>query len=392
MRFFSLVWCVCIMGGCGAVQEQADQEEACGQQVSVYRDADFDGYGDEAQESSACSGEIPIGYSLESGDCDDSNVSIHPDATEYCNLIDDDCDSEIDEDVADAPVWYADADEDGYGGGAPEGACSQPSGYVNDSADCDDEDPEINPSAVEECDLIDNDCDGEVDEVEDGLEFITYYADVDGDGYGDPDDSVDSCTPVDGYVLNNGDCDDSTTMVSPAMKEVCEDGIDNDCSGDDASCVFTFKGILTNVPEADLTGWDECYSGTYNLTESLTGALATCTGTHLLVGCRTTGSSTMSVIAYAGRDDVLYDTGTGNILHAANDVDWYYNDSYSWGYVHSGDGVARNSCDTDTGAYPQERVCFHTGSGSFNGGYRCGSATGLNSSTGYERVVMHADI
>lgn len=56
------------------------------------------------------------------------------------------------------------------------------------------------------------------------------YHDEDGDGFGDPDDSVAECPPSAGYVSNAEDCDDSRAEVSPANVESCN-GIDDDCDG-----------------------------------------------------------------------------------------------------------------------------------------------------------------
>jgi len=83
------------------------------------------------------------------------------------NSIDDNCDGSIDEEDAliDARIWYADFDNDGYGVESELiYACSQPTNYSDKYGDCDDENPEINPSVVDACDNIDNNCDGEVDE------------------------------------------------------------------------------------------------------------------------------------------------------------------------------------------------------------------------------------
>ena len=68
----------------------------------------------------------------------------------------------------------------------------------------------INPAAEEVCDEVDNDCDGDIDE-----DVTIRYADNDFDSYGDPNDTVESCTVVDGYVDVAGDCNDGSAAVYP---------------------------------------------------------------------------------------------------------------------------------------------------------------------------------
>jgi hypothetical protein len=57
-----------------------------------------------------------------------------------------------------------------------------------------------------------------------------FYADADGDGFGDPATGVPACTAPEGYVDNSDDCDDTDTNVSPNATEVPNDGVDNDCN------------------------------------------------------------------------------------------------------------------------------------------------------------------
>jgi hypothetical protein len=98
-------------------------------------------------------------------------------------------------------------------------------GYPADE-DCNDADASIHPGAEEVCDGVDNDCDEEVDEE---LES-TWYADADGDGWGDELESTEACEPGDGWVDRPGDCDDTDSSVNPGAEESCNDQ-DDDCDG-----------------------------------------------------------------------------------------------------------------------------------------------------------------
>lgn len=128
-----------------------------------YQDADLDGYGNLAVFVSTCSTIPPMGYVADSADCDDSNGTINPGASELCDGIDNNCNGSIDEGL---PIYnfYRDSDGDGYGDAADKvSLClnTAPTGYITDSTDCDDANAAINPAAVDiPNNGIDEDCSG----------------------------------------------------------------------------------------------------------------------------------------------------------------------------------------------------------------------------------------
>ncbi len=164
-------------------------------------------------------------------DCDDLAAGVSPEGVERCNGLDDDCDGLIDEPGAeDGLVGFIDEDGDGIGTGDAVSVCDGVAGGSLYPGDCDDGDPTISPLAVERCDDLDNDCDGQTDEP--GAEGSALWpVDADGDGYGHPLVTDLACGPGDGFAEDTTDCDDGDPARSPGAAESCVNGQDDDCDG-----------------------------------------------------------------------------------------------------------------------------------------------------------------
>lgn len=166
-------------------------------------------------------------------DCDDSNAAINPGADELCNGVDDNCDEIIDTDAVDSFLYYQDRDEDGYGNPlAVIVSCDArtPDGHVTNGLDCRDSDADINPLGREVCDdqNLDENCDGlreDDDPTASTLTMFTFYADYDGDGYGDSGTLVQGCDEGGVRAVNSIDCDDSDDAVGPDSTCAPWDGI-----------------------------------------------------------------------------------------------------------------------------------------------------------------------
>jgi hypothetical protein len=262
------------------VDDEDPQVDPSGFNV-FFEDSDGDGYGLDTSTLSACI--VPDGYAEFGGDCDDTDVDVFTGAAERCDSKDNDCDGVIDEDQQN--VWYTDSDGDGFGDPLADIVdCDPPVGTVALGTDCNDSDAAINPDASEICDSIDNDCDTDIDDDDASLDLssgIAFYADSDGDGYGDIFTVTEACQLPAGYSENSLDCNDVDMMINPGEFEACDDAIDNNCDTieDTNLCDLGFSSAGARIYGAEGTwfGYSVSSAGDLNndgTVDFIAGALA----------------------------------------------------------------------------------------------------------------------
>lgn len=297
-----------------------DEEGATGCS-NWWQDADGDTYGSAAAGPKClCAADAGQFYTvLNDTDCNDLAPSAFPGGTEVCNAIDDDCNGQVDDGLAENPpscfisnsigtcqgqqlcvagsttcvgttpsVEICNELDDDCNGAVDDGTpdydddgmpnCTDPDDDNDGSLDGDDCQP-LNevayPGANENCDGTDTDCNGVIDD-ENAVGCMAFFQDADDDGYGS--DQVASkclCGPDDFTYFNTtdqGDCNDIANSVNPARNETCN-YVDDDCNGDIDEGVSSPCGDCSSVCVID-TG-EEGDDGDFDPTDDNSTGVAT---------------------------------------------------------------------------------------------------------------------
>jgi hypothetical protein len=162
------------------------------------------------------------GYTVAQGDCNDNNANIHPGATDLCNGVNDDCDASTDED------YIVTATSCGVGACARAGQLQCVGGVPTDSCSAG------APASDTNCNNIDDDCNGAVDE--DYVPAETYCG-------------VGICLAQGQMVCSAGVLSNNCAPVQPSIEEC--DGLDNDCNGE------TDEGGVCVLPDNDQDGYTQ---------------------------------------------------------------------------------------------------------------------------------------
>ena len=189
----------------------------CSGDELCYVDADGDLFGSTATVVSPDLACFAAGESDNSADCDDGNANAYPGAYEaIADGVDSDCNG--------TELCYADGDGDGFGGSTT---------VFSADLDCTDAGEDV---AASDCDDSDN------------TEYpgVTWFADTDGDGYGDPGNS-NACERAAGTdVLDSTDCDDTDPQEFPGV--AWHPDADGDGFGDASTSVLCSRLNASDVP------------------------------------------------------------------------------------------------------------------------------------------------
>ena len=355
-------------------------------------DEDYDGVGDPCEFAEAeC---VSAGQIVCTADGNETYCNAEPIVIgdELCDERDNDCDGLVDEGIDEGALCELGV-----------GQCRR-GGFV----ECG-EDGSVTCTAIpgqpreEACDGFDNDCDEVVDEdfgrapcingdgacAVEGVEIC----DIEGTVICDAvplEPSSEFCNAID------DDCDGETDEVYPDLGQACtvgqgictREGV-YQCDANDGGGGLVFDGIRQNIPVAELTGaggFVECWRGAFNGNDAIDEILAACGDDIWLLGCSPADADVLTLGAMGERAEILTDVGRDRAgVHNHNGVDWYYSPTYSWGFAPEGAGVTRSSCDTSR-VQSELRMCWHTSNNRVSSGYRCGDNF-LNGNGNWHRVI-----
>ena len=238
----------------GALEVCDNIDNNCNNAIDEGCDDDLDGYCDVNQ------GVAPGGSAAcknGAGDCNDSDANVNPGKAEICgNGVDDNCNgSQNDAGAVGCTNFYTDGDGDGFGSTSGQCLCSAAGSFaVTNKTDCDDSKKAVNPTALEICDNLDNNCDTQTDE-------------------GCDDDNDDYCDAAMGLVgtpltcsKGGADCNDTDATINPGVaKEICNNKDENCNSQTDEGCDDDKDGfcdgaftVISPLPTVCLNGTGDC--------------------------------------------------------------------------------------------------------------------------------------
>lgn len=198
--------------------------------VTIYHDADKDGWGDKATAILHCADQpLASDWTLTLGDCDDKNSSVHSGAVETCNNIDDNCNGETDE--ACIPAISEDADAGSTDAGSDSSDADTIDAGSDSSTDASPLDAGIDSGSVD-ASSTDNATDSSTDagSVDIGSD-VTSAVDASSDS-SDTDSAQTDIGSVDAGSDATSSVDSGTDVAGTCIPttELC-DGIDNNCNG-----------------------------------------------------------------------------------------------------------------------------------------------------------------